>query len=350
MSAATLATPRYLRGSRRRGALMAAVAVVAASALLVWRLGPRSPAEFVEWPMLDRFDIPAAVVVGPDSAIWFTIENASAIGVLRGTTIHKIPKGRENLEPLGLAVATNGEVWFTDAIAEAVGRLSPDGAVQSFPLPTRITQFGRLAVAPDGSAWFADGWSNSVIRLKDGAFTPYPSRLPNAGPFGVAVDPGGTVWGTFQTTNKLVRVTPDGQITEIEVPTRSSGPTDIAVDSTGGVWFIELRAGKIGRFANGRFSELAVSPPDAGLTALAVAPDGAVWFTELREHKLVRLRDGHFTEFRLPRDDARPFGVATDGQGNVWYTDLAGWLGELPASQAQSYGLDLGRLLSWPRD
>ena len=61
----------------------------------------------------------------------------------------------------------------------------------------------------------------------------------------------------------------------------------MAIDRSGGVWFIELRAGKIGRYAGGRFAEFPVPGPQAGLTNLAVAPDGSVWFTALREHKLV---------------------------------------------------------------
>jgi virginiamycin B lyase len=317
-------------------------------ALLAWRFGPWAPAGFVERRMLVRGDIPAALAVGPDGAIWFTIENSNAIGVLRGGKLQRIQKGRENLEPLGLAVAPDGHVWFTDAMAESIGHLAPDGAVESIRLPTGIAQFGRLAVAPDGAVWFAEGWTNSVVRLKDGVFTPYQPSSPNASPFGVALDAGGTVWATLQAANRLVRITPDGQLAEFELPTRAGGPSDVAVDPSGAVWFIELRAGKIGRFADGRFSEFPVPAPSAGLTDLAVAPDGSVWFTELREHKLGRLRDGSVTEFRL-REDARPFGVDVDAQGNVWYTDLAGWLGTLPAEYARSPGLDLRRILPWPR-
>ncbi len=351
MSAATLASPRRLAQPGRRrlvtGAAAMALALIALGALLVWRQGSWAAASFVERPMLDRGDIPAALAIGPDGAPWFTIESSDSLGVLHGTTITKLPKGRENLEPLGLAVTPDGDVWFTDAIAESIGHLAPDGRLESFPLPSRITQFGRLALAPDGAVWFADGWTNGIIRLQAGDFTPFPARLPNAGPFGVAVDPHGTIWATFQTTNQLVRIGPDGQMTELEVPTRSGGPTDVAIGGDGSVWFVELRAGKIGRFADGRFTEFTVPATDAGITGLAVAPDGAVWFTELRQHKLGRLRDGRFTEFRIPRDDARPFGIAVDSAGNVWYTDLAGWLGTLPADAARFPALDPRGIFPW---
>lgn len=320
---------------------------VALAGLAAWRLGPGSTAPFSERRMLVAGDIPAAVAVGPDGNVWFTIDNSNALGVLRGGSLDRIHKGRDNLEPLGLAVAPDGDVWFTDALAEAIGHLPPGGSVESIPLPTGVSQLGRLAAAPDGAVWFADSWTNSIVRLKDGAFTAYPVSSPNAGPFGVAVDSQGVVWAALQNANRLVRIGPDGQLSELEVPTRAAGPSDVAVDAAGGVWFIELRAGKIGRFADGRFDEYPVRSPSAGLTSLAVGPDGTVWFTELREHTLGRLREGELTELRLARDDARPFGVAVDGQGNVWYTDLAGWLGQLPADQARASGLDLRRMVSW---
>ena len=315
--------------------------------LVAWRLGPWTPAAFSEQRMLVAGDIPAAVAVGPDGDVWFTIDNSNAIGVVRDGALQRVPKGRDNLEPLGLAVAPNGDVWFTDALAESIGHLPPGGAAESIPLPTAVTQFGRLAVAPDGAVWFADSWTNSIVRLKDGVFTGYPVSSPNAGPFGVAVDGQGVVWAALQNANRLVRIGPDGELAEIEVPTRSAGPSDVAIDAAGAVWFVELRAGKIGRFADGRFSEYPIRSPSAGLTSLAVGPDGTVWFTELREHTLGRLREGELAELRLPRDDARPFGVAVDAQGNVWYTDLAGWLGQLPADQARAWGPDLRRMFSW---
>jgi virginiamycin B lyase len=152
------------------------------------------------------------------------------------------------------------------------------------------------------------------------------------------VDVHGTVWGTLQSGNALVRISPAGQITEIEVPTRASTPTDIAVDATGAVWFLEFRANKVGRYADGRFTEFQVPGDEkAALTGLAVAPDGAVWFGMLRTQGLGRLRHGVFKAFRLPRSNARPYSVAVDAAGNVWYADLSGWLGMLPAHRARSH-------------
>ena len=72
--------------------------------------------------------------------------------------------------------------------------------------------------------------------------------------------------------NRLARITPGGEVTEFDVPTRASGLGDVAVDAAGVVWFVEQRTNKIGRFAEGRFTEFAVPGHLPGLTAIAVAP------------------------------------------------------------------------------
>jgi virginiamycin B lyase len=214
--------------------------------------------------------------------------------------------------------------------------MSSDGSIRSFPLSTPVVQLGRLAVALDGAVWFADITTASVTRLQDGVFMRHDVGSPGATPYGIAVDTGGTVWATIQGADKLARISTDGQVTTLDVPTHSSGLGDLAVDQSGAVWFVELRANKIGRFAKGGFTEFVIPTPSAAPTSLAAAPDGSVWFTEISVGKLGRLRDGLVAEFRLPRADSRPFGVAVDPENNVWYTDLSGSLGMLPANRAKA--------------
>jgi virginiamycin B lyase len=295
-------------------------------------------------------DIPAVIAIAPDGAIWFTLESSDALGVLRDGEIRKFSRGGgETIEALGLAVDSSGGAWFTDISGQSIGHVAPDGARESVRIPGPLAQLGRLAMAPDGAVWFADSWGNSFTRAMEGRLTPYPIRETNAAPFGVVVDDHGTMWGTLQVANKLVRIDPDGTYSELDVPTRNSTPTDIAVDGSGGVWFTELRSNRIGHFAAGRFDEFDVPSEAAGLTSLAVAPDGSVWFTELRHQKLARLRNGSFAEWALPRPNARPFGVGVDGRGDVWYTDLSGWVGKLPAERARAdwIDFDLGKVSTW---
>ena len=330
------ATLRPDRGSRRRLAWVVALALATVAAAVAWRVGPWRHPGFVEYRMPTSTDIPTAVAVAGDGTVWFTIEFSNSIGVLRNGTITKLPKGRQNLEPIGLAVDSHGFAWYTDAPARVIARIAPDGTITAFPLQGPIARLARLTVGPDDAVWFAEATSLAVTRLKGGTFTRFEASSVSAAPFGVAVDREGTVWATLQNVNRLARISRDGRLSELDVPTRGSAPSDITVDPTGAVWFLEFRGNKIGRYAGGRFTEFPVPTPRAGLTGLAVAPDGAVWFAEIRGHALGRLRDGVMAEFPLPRSDARPFDVAVDAANNVWYTDLGGWLGRLAAERARA--------------
>jgi virginiamycin B lyase len=335
MNTPAVTMPRRIR--RRHVMLVLATCLIFLGlGALVWRLGRGPERGFVEYQMQVSTDIPTALAVAPDGSVWFTIEFSDAIAVFRNGRIERLRKGSQNLEPLGLAVDTAGDAWYTDASRRAISRISPDGSIQSFPLSTPIARLGRLAVAPDGAVWFADVTTASVTRLQRGGFMRHDVGSLRATPYGVAVDARGTVWATLQGPDKLARIASDGRVTTFDVPTRNSGLADVIVDQRGAVWFLELQANKIGRYADDRFTESVVPTPSAGLTTLAAAPDGSVWFTELRAGKLGRLRDGRVVEFRLPRADGRPFSVAVDAENNVWYTDLSGWLGMLPAGRAKA--------------
>jgi virginiamycin B lyase len=315
------------------------VSVAVAVGALVWRPGAASSWGFQEFKLAVA-DIPVGIAVSHDGTVWFTLEASNTIGLLRNGQIQKLSKGADSVEPLGLAVDAGGRAWYTDAPKQRISRASVDGSITSFGLSTPVARLGRLAIAPDGDVWFAETSLVSVTHLKDGRLTRHvvgslsPETPMDAAPFGVAVAPDGTVWATLQNANKLLRLSPTGEKTAFDVPTRASGLGDVAVGAGGAVWFLEIAANKIGRFAGGRFEEFTVPTASAGLTALAVAPDGDAWFTELRGHRLGRVHAGAITEFVLPRADARPFGITTDAGNNVWYTDLSGWLGRLDADRA----------------
>ena len=323
---------------------LAGAAIVAAivwiAALYPLGMGGPDIRGYEEYKLPDA--IPVALAVAADrSTVWFTLESSNMIGVLRNGRLAFVRKDFESIEPLGLAIDAAGAAWFTEAPKQAIVRAALDGSIATFPLGTPVSRLGRLAVGPDGTIWFAELTRASVTQLKDGRFTRHSISVPTPGistdafPFGVAVAPDGTVWATLQNADALLRITPSGETTVIDVPIRQSGLIDIAVAKDGAVWFLAAGANKIGRYAGGRFEEFSVPTPNAGLTALAVAPDGAAWFTALRAHRLGRVNQGVVTEFALPRDNARPISIAVDAANNVWYADLAGWIGKLSADRAR---------------
>jgi virginiamycin B lyase len=293
-------------------------------------------AAFVEYAMSNPQDAPIAVAPAADGSVWFTIDQADAIGRWRQGRLERLPTPGRNFEPLGLATAADASAWYTDIAAGAIVRIAATGEASRFVLDRPIVRLGRLSMAPDGSAWFADVTGYSITQLKDGVFRPHEIGTPDAQPYGVAVGPDGVVWATLQRGDKLVRIEPGGTAQSIDLPRRGSVPTDIALGPDGSVWFLQFRGNRVARWQEGRFSEFEVAQQNAGLSGLAVAADGAVWFGMVRSSSLGRLQQGRLKTFPLPRPNARPYSVGIDRDGNVWYADITGYIGMLPARYARA--------------
>jgi virginiamycin B lyase len=314
------------------GIAVLAVAVLAGGAFWLLRAVPEE--KFVEYRMGEPQDAPIAIAAGADGTVWFTIDQAEAIGRLRDGRVERLPTPGRNVEPIGLAVAADGSAWYTDLAARAIARVSSAGEIARFVLDTPISRPGRLAIAPDGAVWFADPTGYGVTRLKHGVFTRHRIESVRGGPYGVAVTADGAVWATLQNGNQLLRLAADGTSRTFDLPRGGAVPADVAAGSDGTVWFLQFRANRVGRFKDGQFSDVEAGRENAGLSGIAVAPNGDVWFGMMRRASLGRLRDGHLDVFALPRDNARPFSVAVDRDGNVWYADITGFVGMLPARHA----------------
>jgi virginiamycin B lyase len=323
------------RQKRNARFLAAFIVVITATGAVAWFKRSLPGADIVEYAMANATDIPTAIAVGPDGTAWFTIDFADAIGIIRNGKIERLPTGKKNLEPVGLAVDASGAAWYTDAPAVRIARITPAGEITSVPLGTPIARLARLAAGADGTVWFAESTRYGFTRLKNGVLTRYVAPSVRGGPYGIALDQHGNAWGTLQSGNRLVRISTTGEITEFEVPTPGSSPTDVVVDGAGSVWFLEFRGNKIGKFADGKFSEFPLPGNLGGLSGLAATSDGAVWFGILRDHSLGRLRDGTMTIIALPRTDARPYTLAADKAGNIWYADISGYVGIVRADSVK---------------
>ena len=93
---------------------------------------------------------------------------------------------------------------------------------------------------------------NRVGRMTlNGTVTEFAIPSANGSPINIAVGPDRNIWFTKQ--NKLGRVTPDGVITEFDIPTPNGGPTGLTAGSDrrppdrliDKLWFTESAGNKI---------------------------------------------------------------------------------------------------------
>ena len=211
-----------------------------------------------------------------------------------------------NTHPHGLGIAADGRtVWFTGKGTGTVGRITPDGNVRHFALPT-------VGSVP--------------IYIRSG--------------------PDGNMWVTELVGNKVARVTPDGRVTEFAIPTFNSRPIAIVPGPDGNMWFTEEAGNKVGRIdGGGRVTEFPVpkSQPNVILAGLAFDREQNLWVQQYVDHNNPRpagpdhivkidkailtagpsgLSPKHFTFYPVPTRDTVMHRVIRGPDGNVWFTEM----------------------------
>ena len=165
--------------------------------------------ELAEYP-LPRGEQPRGIVTGPDGAIWFT-EN---LGIGRMTTSGKLtefplPDGNGSGMPYQIAVGPDRNIWFVEYIPEGdgrIGRLTPSGHLTEFATPG-MGGLQWITAGPDNALWFTASHSDQIGRITvDGAVSAYAVPSLRAQPVGIAVGPDGNIWFAEEpgdTTGKL---------------------------------------------------------------------------------------------------------------------------------------------------
>jgi virginiamycin B lyase len=117
--------------------------------------------------------------------------------------------------------------------------------------------------------------------------------------------------------NALARVTVDGEVRIVDLPT-AAAPVGIA-SGDGALWATCIGSGHLVRVdPAGQVTEFALPDPDCRPHALAAGAEGC-WFTEWGANRIGHIDwDGHVEEFVLPPGPAEPHGVAVGSDDTVW--------------------------------
>ncbi len=92
-----------------------------------------------------------------------------------------------NVFTSAIAAASDGRIWYVDAVVNKVGYITGDGNVITYAAPSvngvPLSPAG-IAVAADDSVWVTSVGLNAVFRIDpgSGAFTRFDIATPNAQP------------------------------------------------------------------------------------------------------------------------------------------------------------------------
>lgn len=253
----------------------------------------------------------------------FVLLLASSAIAFPAITEFPVPLASYHNHPRFIAAGPDGNLWFTLQL-QKIGRISPDGVLKKFDLPSFSAQGDQITQGPDGALWFTQPFVNEIGRMTtSGNLTEFP--VPST-PVSLTGGADGNIWFT-EADNKVGYLTPLGAVKLFQVPTTNAGVGDIAAGPDGNVWFTESLASKVGRISpRGRIREFPLQTNRYPI-AITPGPDGNLWFTE--NYHIGRMTpDGSLTEFRV--NDVTMNGIVSGPDGRLWFTDYqkarVGWI------------------------
>jgi streptogramin lyase len=285
-------------------------------------------------------NIVVGLAIGPEGDLWaaigegghaqtpyFATQGGELLRVTATGEMTAFPVPEE-IEPRGLTLGPDGNLWFT-GLQHAysgehsarvgvgwVGRMTPAGSLSLFRTPVRGSQPSAIAAAPDGVLWYVESSGNLGTFHADG--TPGRRYLAEGwSPGGLVVGPEGDAW-LVSSGGPLTRVTPSGQRTRFPV---EYGP--LAVGHEGDIWVLGWEG--IDRVVPGAPGlDLLDLRADrrAGTVFLKVACGASTRACEGTIHLTLEIpghRSGRVGVDRRPhyRFGATPYSVAAESRGTV---------------------------------
>jgi len=226
----------------------------------------------------------------------------------------RMPNGRTNTRPHGLAAGPDGAIWFTGKATGTIGRIAPDGRVTHFPLPAGGPTSKPIYIhaGPDGAMWATELEGNRIARITAyGSVSEFAIPTPNSRPIAIVPGPDGAMWFSEEAGSKIGRIDRNGRIREIAVPRRRPNLilAGLAFDQAGNLWtqqYVDQNhpdpagADSLVRIDKAALAEGAVVKPEhfrflpvptraTVMHRIAKGPAGSMWFTEMHADRLGRM-------------------------------------------------------------
>lgn len=124
---------------------------------------------------------PMVLAVGPDAAVWSSRGDGQIGRVGPGDAVSSVPVLTPEGSPYGLCAGLDQELWYTLIAADRIGRITPGGPVEEFPVATGSMP-SLITAGPDGAVWFTEIGAGQVGRIfPDGRIEEFPlPTLPAA--------------------------------------------------------------------------------------------------------------------------------------------------------------------------
>jgi streptogramin lyase len=271
---------------------------------------------------------PGGIALGPEGDLWY-------VGSLTGKTVGKITPEGVSTEyslpaqsyPVAITAAPDGNMWFTMTGTSKVGKISPStNAITEYTLPTNSHPY-RITVDAEGNPWFTDVETDKITKVLFDETTEFAGGS-GVHPEQVATGPEGDLWATAGAANKLVRMTPAGEVVkEYSLPS-GSWPFAITEGSEGDMYFTETDSNMVGRInpSVGIIEEFSVGKGEEprGIVA-GPNKEAAVWVAALEGGKILKFSttSAAVSKEYSVASKSEPMFVTVGAEGDIYFTETA---------------------------
>jgi streptogramin lyase len=293
----------------------------------------------------------STIAAGSDGNIWYADGGRRKIGRVTpsGGAITEFGLPDTDGSPFGIAAGPDHNVWATLTAAgqghpDWIARITPAGEVTKFQAGSQPAgaYFGTspqgITAGPDGNLWFTEAGAARIGRMTpSGALVEYPLYAPNGTPNAITAGPDGNVWFVMSgRSSAIAKITPAGRITAYPVGAGDEFSLGgIVSGPDGNLWFTQSTTsgvqlqGAIGRITPGGTITRFALPAGSRAYGVATGPDKNIWFTDMGGHAIGRIStSGAIRQFTLPRRNAQPAGIVTGPDGRMWFAE-GSWIASI---------------------
>ena len=203
---------------------------------------------------------PWGIAIDPKGDIWFAGFNSGKLGRLE---VSKAREGTSNgfveyktptdISRPSYLLFDNKTLWMMESGPARLARF--DIAAEKFteiPLPrtgNASTNPIGIAIDTQGMIWYTQFRTSNIGRFdpRTNSVEQFSTGLVTGASYGIVSDKQGNIWTSQQRVDRIVKIsTKDLSISEFRIPTNGSFTENLAVDPSGNVWFVETAGNKIG--------------------------------------------------------------------------------------------------------
>jgi streptogramin lyase len=150
-----------------------------------------------------------SLVKGPDGNLWATQvssywgDSVARITTAGWGTFTNYRLANRSAGPQHITVGPDHNLWFTEANAAKIGRITTAGSIVEYALPSGARP-QRIAAGPDGNLWFTERYPDQIGQITTAGFvSEYPIPTPSSQPMGIVSDGAAEVSFAEQAANQI---------------------------------------------------------------------------------------------------------------------------------------------------